>query len=284
MPTESSLIKDFKLLGIEHGDTVLIRAAIRPVGCINNGATTVLNALLSTVGDEGTVVSLSFTESSFIRKPRYQDAFTHMTPTYAGALPQTMLEHKKSSRSKHPMCSYVAIGKNAEFITIDHGPESPAYEPIRKVMELRGKMILVGCVSSSPGFTTTHLAEYDLGLMNKIIFPWLNSVYYLDDQGQYKLFRRRDAGFCSQSFSKFYTYYVQAGILQAGFVGNAYSITVPAQDAYCIEKQILSKHPRFNICGNPDCFMCNARRWDRVYMLPYFLSRILLRKFINRKI
>ena len=114
MSTELALIKDFISLGIERGDTVLIRAAIRPVGCINNGATTVLNALLSTVGDEGTVVSLSFTGSSFISKPRPQDAFTRMTPTYAGKLPQTMLELPKSSRSKHPMCSYVAIGKNAE--------------------------------------------------------------------------------------------------------------------------------------------------------------------------
>jgi aminoglycoside N3'-acetyltransferase len=283
MFTESALIRNFMSLGIEGGDTVLIRAAIRPVGCINNGAKKVLNALLSTVGDEGTVVSLSFTGCSFINKPRHEDAFTRMTPTYAGALAQTMLEHPKSSRSKHPMCSYVAIGKNAEFITIDHGPESPAYEPIRKIMELRGKMILVGCVSSSPGFTTTHLAEYDLGLMNRIMFPWLNSVYYLDDQGQYQLFQRRDEGFCSKSFFKFYTYYVRAGILRAGVVGNAYSISVPAQEAYCIEKQILSKNPKFNICDNPYCFVCNAHRWDRVYMLPFYLIRILLRKFVNRK-
>jgi aminoglycoside N3'-acetyltransferase len=206
-----------------------------------------------------------------------------MTPTHAGALPQTMLEYPKSSRSKHPMCSYVAIGKNAEAITIDHGPESPAYEPIRKIIELRGKMTLVGCVSSSPGFTTAHLAEYDLGLLNRIIFPWLNSVYYLDDQGQYKLFKRRDLGSCSKSFSKYYVHYIQAGILRAGFVGDAYSITVPAQEAYCIEKQILSKNPKFNICDDPYCFACNVLRWDRAYMLPFSLIRILLKKFINRK-
>jgi len=202
MVTELELINNLKSLGIEHGDTILIRAAIRSVGCINNGPRKVLNALLDAVGDEGTIVSLSFTGSSFIRKPLQQNAFTRMTPTKSGAFPQTMLTHPKSFRSKHPMCSYVAIGKNAEFITIDHGPESPAYEPVRKVMELKGKMILIGCVSSSPGFTTTHVAEYDLGLMSRIIFPWLNSVYYLDGQGQYKLFRRRDVGTCSKSIFK----------------------------------------------------------------------------------
>ena len=281
MPSESSLIKDFKLLGIEHGDTVLIRGAMRSVGCINNKAMTVLNAIMSAVGDDGTVVSLSFTRSSFIRKPKRRDAFTRMTPTYAGALPQTMLEHPKSSRSKHPTCSYVAIGKHAEFITIDHGPESPAYEPIRKIIKLRGKMIAVGCLSSNPGFTTAHLAEYDLGLLNRVIFPWLNSVYYVDDEGHYKLFRRRDLGLCSNSYSKFYAYYIKAGILRAGFVGNAYSLAVPAPEAYCIEKQILSKHPRFNICDDPYCFMCNVLRWDRVYkvyMLPFSLIRYIAKK------
>lgn len=283
MPTELMLTQDFNALGIERGDTVLIRAAIRPVGCVNNGAATVLSALLCSVGYEGTIVSLSFTGSSFIRKPKPQDAFTRMTPTYAGAMPQTMLEHPRSSRSKHPMCSYVAIGKNAEFITQDHGPQSPAYEPVRKIIELQGKMILVGCVSSSPGFTTTHLAEYDLGLMNRIMFPWLNSVYYLDDQGQRKLFRRSDAGFCPKSFYKFYSYYVRAGILRAGFVGNAYSIAVPAQEAYSVEKQILSGNPRFNVCDNPYCFTCNARRWDRIYRMPSYLVRILSRKLIKIK-
>ena len=283
MPTELTLTQDFNALGVKRGDTVLIRAAIRPVGCVNHGAATVLSALLSAVGDEGTIASLSFTGASFIRKPKPQDVFTRMTPTYAGALPQTMLEHPKSSRSKHPMCSYVAIGKNAEFITKDHGPQSPAYEPIRKIIELQGKMILVGCVSSSPGFTTTHLAEYDLGLLNRIIFPWLSSVYYLDDQGQRKLFRRRDAGLCSPSFYKFYSYYVRAGILRAGLVGDAYSIAVPAQEAYNIEKQILSGNPRFSVCDNPYCLTCNVRRWDRIYRMPFSIPKILFRKYINRK-
>ncbi len=282
-PTKESIIRDINNFGIERGDTVLIRAAIRPVGCVNHGAATVLSALLSAVGDEGTIVSLSFTGGSFIRKPKPQDAFTLMTPTYAGALPQTMLEHPTASRSKHPMCSYVAIGKNAEFITKDHGPQSPAYEPVRKIIELKGKMILVGCVSSSPGFTTTHLAEYDLGLLNRVMFPWLSSVYYLDEHGQCKLYRRWDAGLCSQSFYKFYSHYVRAGILRAGFVGNAYSIAVPAQEAYNVEKQILSGNPRFNVCDNPYCFVCNVRRWDRVYRAPFSLIRILSRKYINRK-
>lgn len=87
-----------------------------------------------------------------------------------------MLSHPKAFRSKHPTNSYVAIGKNAKYIFGNHDENSGSYEPIRKIVELEGKMILIGCVESSPGFTTTHLAEVDLGLHKRIIFPNLWSI------------------------------------------------------------------------------------------------------------
>jgi len=100
-----------------------------------------------------------------LKRPDPQNPFRIDTPTYAGALPQKMMEMQESRRSRHPTCSFVAIGKNAELVTTGHGPQSPAYEPVRKIIDLHGKMALVGCVSSSPGFTTAHLAESDLGLL-----------------------------------------------------------------------------------------------------------------------
>ena len=75
------------------------------------------------------------------------------------------------------MCSYVAIGKKAQLITQSHNADSPAYDPVRKIVEANEKCILVGCVGTSPGFTTTHLAEADLGYLKKLpILPWLNST------------------------------------------------------------------------------------------------------------
>lgn len=272
------LIDGIRNLGITDGDTVLVRAALSAVGTLPSGPNTLIDAFLDVVNLDGTLVSPSFTGSSFLKKPDPSKPFRVDTPTYAGAFPGTMLTYPEAKRSRHPTCSYVAIGKNAEWITANHGPESPAYEPIRKIIDLNGKMALVGCVASSPGLTTTHLAEYDLGLLNRVIFPWLNTVYYEDDDGTLKLFRRKDLGLCSNSFYKFYSYYVNAGILKAGLIGNAYSISVPAKEAYSVEKQILSRNPKFNVCDNPSCFMCNARRWDRGYKIPTYIVRGVLRK------
>lgn len=272
------LIDGIRQLGISEGDTILVRAALSAVGTMTNGPSTLIDAFLNVINVDGTLVSLSFTDRYFLTKPDPNKPFRSDTPTYAGAFSATMLTYPEAKRSKHPTCSYVAIGKNAEWITANHGPKSPAYEPIRKIVDLTGKMALIGCVATSPGFTTTHLAEYDLGLLNRVIFPWLNTVYYEEDDGTIKLFRRKDLGLCSNSFYKFYSYYVNAGILRAGLIGNAYSISVPAKEAYSIEKQILLRNPKLNVCDNPFCIMCNTRRWDRVYKIPTYIVRRVLRK------
>jgi aminoglycoside N3'-acetyltransferase len=273
----SDLKAHIEALGIEPGDFVLVRAALGTVGRFSGGASTFVEALLDVVGPEGTIASLSFTDSAFIRMPKIGLAFTPQKKSYAGALPNAMLEHPNSYRSRHPMCSYVSIGKLAETFTKGHDEHAPAYEPIRKLIEYKGKCVLVGCVESSPGFTTAHLAEADLGLLSRVIFPWLNSTYYVAEDGQVKLFRRRDLGLCSQSYFKYYAHYVKAGVLKTGFIGNAYSVAAPAQATYDIERKILEKNQQFNVCEDRGCLTCNARRWDRLHWLPVFL----VHRFLN---
>lgn len=280
----ASIVDDLVSMGISQGDTVVVRADMGAVGRIRRQD--FLNALLKAVGDEGTLVGLAFTETSFIKRGDSSTPFTLETPSYAGSLPNTMLAHPQAKRSRHPVCSFVAIGKNASQIVAGHGPESPSYEPIRRVIERRGKMLLVGCVASSPGFTTTHLAEYDLGLHRRIIMPWLSNVYYVDETGTTRLFRMRDGGLCSRSFVKFYSLYVENRILRTGHVGHAYSALVPASEAYDVDKSKLAMEPRFNVCVSPDCFVCNMRRWDRIHHAPLFLWRNsgkIIRKMFRRR-
>lgn len=277
--TREQLVSDFYHLGVNEGDTVLVRASLGAVGRMKNGADAFINALIDAVGPNGTIISLAFTSGSFLRKPKIEDAFFIEKKSYAGALPNAMLKRADSFRSMHPMCSFVAIGKQAEIITCDHGANSPAYEPVRKIIEANGKCILVGCVGSSPGFTTTHLAEADLGYLRSLpIFPWLKSTYYIDGNGNIKLFRRPDPGLCSNSFYKFYSLYVKEEILKAGYVGSAYSILASAKEAYDIDFKKLKEDKRFNICGNPDCWTCNAGRWDRIHHAPGFFLRKATKK------
>lgn len=280
--TREALTAQLRALGIAAGDRVLVRAGLGAVGRIDGGAGAFVEALLAAVGPQGTVVSLAFTDSTFLRRPRPEDAFTPDKPSNAGALPNAMLGHPGHLRSRHPMCSYVAIGHDAALFTANHDETSGAYEPVRHLLDARGKCVLVGCVASSPGFTTAHLAEADLGLQRRVVLPRLNATYYRDAAGALRLYRRPDMGLCSMSFYKFYAHHVRAGVLASGFVGNAYSILVPAAAAYQIERAILERQPAFGVCDSPDCFVCNAGRWDRLHKAPAFLAR-KLRRALARK-
>lgn len=277
--SRDDLVRDLRSLGVADGDVVLVRGALGQVGRVQGGARTVVDALLDVVGDRGTLVSLAFTETAFICKPDPAKPFTVDSPTYAGALPKAMLAHPAMRRSRHPNCSFVAIGRHADAVVRDHGARSGAYEPVRRLMELGGKGILLGCVESSPGFTTAHLVESDLGLHRRVVLPRLNSVYYEDEDGRVRLFVRTDHGLCSNGFSRFYEHYVEKGVLRSGHVGSAYSIMVPLAEAFAIEHRLLSRDPRFAICDDRDCVMCNVRRWDRIHRAPGWLARRALKRF-----
>lgn len=275
------LKNDLENLGIKKGDTLLVRADLGAIGKLETKKREdYINFMLEALGEEGTIVGLSFTSGFFIKKNK-NIIFDGTNKSYTGAFANTMLKHPKALRSKHPTNSYVAIGKNANYILENHDENSGAYEPIRKIVELGGKMILIGCVESSPGFTTTHLAEVDLGLHKRIIFPTLNGVYYKKDD-EIKLFKRKDLGGCSSTFYRFYGYYVKNELLIQGYVGNAYSILIDAKKAFELDLKILKDNPKITLCDNPNCMLCRARRWDNLIDMPMFVVGNIIPKILNK--
>ena len=280
--SRESIAADLRKFGLKNGDMVLVRGALSAIGRVQGGAEAVVSALTDVVGASGTVVSLAFTATSFLRKPSPEKAFTLESPTYAGALPSAMLAHPGARRSAHPTCSFVAIGRHADALTEGHDAAARAYEPVRAMIAHGAIGLLVGCVAASPGFTTAHLAEADLGLHKRVIFPWLNSIYYRTEAGALKLFRRPDPGLCSMGFSRFYEHYVREGILSTGFVGGAYTIAVPLASAYHVEYGLLSDDPKFAICDDVACATCNGRRWDRLHHAPALIMRRVIRRILTR--
>lgn len=278
---KQDVVNFFERIGVKSGDTVLIRANLGAIGGIVGGADGFLDALLEAVGKGGTIVSLAFTQGGFIFSPNKDDVFHIKKKSYAGSLPNKMIDRTDALRSNHPMCSFIAIGRHANEITSGHNENSAAYEPIRKIINLGGKNLLIGCVESSPGFTTAHLAEYDLGMSKLAIFSRLVKAYYLDKNNNYAIFHRKDPGLCSNSYYKFYAHYVKCGVLNTGSLGDAYAILAPAKDCYEIEKKVLSKNRKFNLCDSADCFTCNVNRWDRVHRIPSFMVNLMIKKIKN---
>ena len=187
------------------------------------------------------------------------------------------LNHPAVVRSTHPINSFAAIGKHAEYICAEHDENKPGYWPVSKMMALGAKQPIIGCVDSTPGFTTTHWAQYTVGAASRLRKKGEYGVYYRKGD-QVNLFLAESRGGCARGFNKFYSTFEERGILTSGTVGDAYSISTTMKEAFEIEEEMLRKNPRFALCDDPWCgkcrFMWEYNRRD----LPMFYLRHMLKR------
>jgi aminoglycoside N3'-acetyltransferase len=271
--SREDLKEGLKQLGIGQGDTVLVRAALKAIGpTVEKPRVALLNALLDLVGDGGTIVGLAFTPTSYRWSPDREHVFRSDAPPVTGAFAVAMLQHPQCHRSRHPTNSFVAVGRRAEEFTRDHDHRRASFSPLAKLVAEDGRMLLVGCAETSPGFSTVHLAQEVLKLSYRTILPLMVGAYF-DDGERVRWFTRRDDPGCSRGFSKFYDLYREAGILKSAMVGAAESICVSAPEAYRIELDALTQDPCFALCDRPTCMRCRGNlRYNAGDALRYWLN------------
>lgn len=272
--TASTLLDDLKSFGIGKGDIVYVRASLRKIGVSeqNKAGGIFLDALLDAVGEQGTILGLAFTKVFYRPLIDREHIFTTSTPAETGAFANTMLRHPNSVRSAHPVTSFVAIGPHAHELLDRHDEESRSYLPIQRLIDLNGKMILIGWVSEGPGFTTVHLAQDVLNLTRKSILKNLLGVYYKKGS-DIKLFTYRDSGGCSRGFYKFYSHYITNEKLKCGMVGEAYSISISAKEAFEIEYNLIRKNNKFPLCDDARCFICRGTwLYNWTDMITYYFK------------
>ena len=274
---QNEIEHNLKKLGICLGDTVYVKADLLKIGLIKgNVKWGFLDALLNVVGSDGTIITAAYTKTHLFpfikkRKKLYE---VNSTPN-TGAFSKLMIKHPRAVRSTHPTNSYVAIGKYARHLLDSHDHKASSYEPLRGVMDLGGKCIIVGCVDSSPGHTTTHLAQYDLGFASQNHFYGLVGATYMEG-GVIKTFLRKDFGGHNIGARKVYSYYLDRGILSTGIVGDTTGVLSPAKEAYETDLEIIKNDKKFLLCNEPTCFSCRvAWKYNRKDIPVYVVSKIM---------
>ena len=191
--TIESLKDDFKSLGLKQGDIILVHSSLSQLGWTVGGPVSVIDALISVLGEEATLIMPSFSSGNTDPKEwqyppvpkewfpiiREQMPAFHIdkTPTRGmGIIAETFRKYPGVVRSNHPVSSFSAWGKYAKYITQGHKLECDLGEesPLARIYELDGKIVLLGVNHSSN--SSIHLAEYRSEYKEKYFKPQGSSI------------------------------------------------------------------------------------------------------------
>ncbi|MGW2560275.1 aminoglycoside N(3)-acetyltransferase [Streptomyces sp. NPDC001514] len=179
-PEGDGLAHGLAELGLSAGDVVLVHASLSGTGL---DAATLREALLTVLGEEGTLVVPAFTPDNSDTSSAHLRRVAGMTPTQAAAFRATMPAFDPATtpstgmgrlaesvrtapgavRSTHPQVSFAALGRRAEELLSSHPLNSHFGEdsPMGAFYRAGARVLMINV-----GFsvcTAFHLAEYRIG-------------------------------------------------------------------------------------------------------------------------
>ncbi len=141
MLTLDDLKREFQILGVESGDTLLVHSSYKSFGGVEGGPQTVIGALLDVLGEEGTLIMPTFNFDFCKGKPWD----VRNTPSHMGILTELVRQDPRSKRVFHPIYSFAIIGKHADFLTRERYKSSyGANSVFAKLRQLDGKIMVIG--------------------------------------------------------------------------------------------------------------------------------------------
>ncbi|MGB9717232.1 MAG: aminoglycoside N(3)-acetyltransferase [Thermoproteota archaeon] len=226
--TKQEIVRDLVKIGVEEGDILLVHSSLSSIGYVPGGAETLIDALLESVGEDGTIVVPTITGQIF-DSPENPPSYSRNKPCWTGMVPETLRKREEACRSKHPTHSVAAIGGKARSIIEGHeGAETPCGKgtPYLKIPELGGKILFIG--ASLESNTSFHAVEE----LAKLYYhlqpePTLCRIEMDGNVVEKRCFLH--AYGTPRAFEEKKEELVKHGVARIGYIGRARSILVDAR-------------------------------------------------------
>ncbi len=173
---KDDIVKALKEVGVCPGQAIMVHTSLSNLGFVCGGAQVVIEALLESVGEKGTIMmpaqswkNLDPESGVHWEEPKewwqlIRDNWPaynkEITPTNTmGAVAEMFRRWPGAVRSDHPARSVAAYGKYAEYLTENHDLSNIFGDgaPIGRLYELDGYVLLIGVGYDKN--TSLHLAD-----------------------------------------------------------------------------------------------------------------------------
>jgi aminoglycoside 3-N-acetyltransferase len=153
----------FRSIGIQENDAVLVHASMSKIGFLENGPETFVTALSNVVGSQGHILMPTSPNAGYqidyIQSLPYFDVAN--TPSKLGAISEYFRQLHGAVRSASATEPVSCTGPNAAWYTEGHLGEITPYtsnSPFARLAQKKGKILYVGVTLDNAG-TSLHLLE-----------------------------------------------------------------------------------------------------------------------------
>jgi len=186
--TTQQLVENLKSIGIEKGNTLLVHSSLSKIGYLENGADTLIDALLEAIGESGNLLMPSspnaLLQLDYIRQNLLFDV--NESPSRLGIITEVFRKRvgvKRSLNATEPIC---AFGPDADYFTEGHFQELTPYtknSPFYRITEKHGKILYIGVTLANAG-TSLHLLEDAVNFCFPVYFSEVFEVKIKDEVGK----------------------------------------------------------------------------------------------------
>jgi len=237
------LVAEFQRIGLEEKDVVFLHSSFKSFGGVEGGPQTVIDALISTLGNEGTLIVPRF-NFDFCTYGTPWDIRT--TPSHMGIITEFVRKDPRSFSVFHPIYSFSIIGKHAKELVKHRYKGSYSKDSIfHKLRILDAKILQIDRVYK--GTTMFHYVEEMLGVDYRYFKNFTGIVTNENGRSYEDTFniyvRDLERGFVTNvlPIGKILE---EEGVMKIDRIGDATTWYMKAEDMYRVTADAIKKNPR----------------------------------------
>lgn len=228
--TKLDFIKGLQQLEIEDSELLIVYADLSKFDFIIGGAQTVIEAIYEVVGFHTTIVMPghrltgpypTFFDETLPKKwqatvKKQIPAFdVNLSPIHAGEVASTFAKLPNVHHSQHPVASFIAAGRKADWYVDNHRLNSMfgEYSPLQKLYAQDAKVLCLGIDYEQ--LTALHLAEYFADCRPKVMHQAV-----ITEHGKRTLIEYEDLALNSRDFAEVGEAYEQSATVNKVEIGQ----------------------------------------------------------------